>query len=349
MVDHARAHDRDLGDLGVLDDVFRADLLADFLRHLDGAVEIVFGHREADVVGGLTADGLGDHVDIHATLGERPEQAGGDARLIRHFEKGHLGLVEVRGHAAHRLHIFQFVHSLDQGAQAFAEGGADPQKQIELLGVLHRAGVQHLGAEAGELEHLVERDLGQQRGLRHDPRVGGEDAVDVGVDLAHVGFERGRQRHRGGVGAAPAQRADLAVVGHALEARHHRHEAVGQQLAQAFGLDVGDLGLGVQRLGADARLGARQGNRLVARVVDGHRHQGDRDLLAGGEQHVDLARGGLAGDLVHQVDQLVGGVAHGRHHHHHLVAVRAGPGDPLGHFLNPLGGGDGGPTELLDD
>ena len=66
-----------------------------------------------------------------------------------------------------------------------------------------------------------------RRAPAHDPRVGGEDAVHVGVDLAHVGAERGGQRHRGGVRPAPPERRDvLGVLGHALEAGHDRDRAV---------------------------------------------------------------------------------------------------------------------------
>ena len=47
--------------------------------------------------------------------------------------------------------------------------------------------------------------------LGHDARVGGVDAVDVGVDLALVGLQRRGERHRRGVGAAAAERGDVAV------------------------------------------------------------------------------------------------------------------------------------------
>ena len=65
--------------------------------------------------------------------------------------------------------------------------------------------MQHLRAARGQLEHLFVRDLLDVPGVRHDPRVGGEDAVDVGVDLADVGVQRGGQRDGGGVRAAPAR------------------------------------------------------------------------------------------------------------------------------------------------
>ena len=51
-----------------------------------------------------------------------------------------------------------------------------------------------------------------RRAVGDDPRVGGEDAVDVGVDLADVGVERRGQRDRGGVGAAAAERGDVLGV-----------------------------------------------------------------------------------------------------------------------------------------
>ena len=60
-------------------------------------------------------------------------------------------------------------------------------------------------------------------GARHHARVGGVDAVDVGVDVAAVGLDRGGDRHRRGVGAAAAERGDAAgVLVDALEAGDHR-------------------------------------------------------------------------------------------------------------------------------
>ena len=58
---------------------------------------------------------------------------------------------------------------------------------------------QDLAARAGHFEHLVEVDAGELARLRNDPRVGGEDSGDIGVDLARVGVECLRQRGRGQV------------------------------------------------------------------------------------------------------------------------------------------------------
>ena len=75
---------------------------------------------------------------------------------------------------------------------------------------LDGARLHDLGALVGQLEHLLVADDGDELGIRDDARVGGEDALHVGVDLAGVGPEAGRQRHRGRVRAAPPQRRHLA-------------------------------------------------------------------------------------------------------------------------------------------
>ena len=74
--------------------------------------------------------------------------------------------------------------------------------------------------------------------LGHDARIGRVDAVDVGVDLALVGRERGRQRDARGVRAAAAQRRDVAVRVDALEAGDDDDRAVGEVAAHALLVDL---------------------------------------------------------------------------------------------------------------
>ena len=66
---------------------------------------------------------------------------------------------------------------------------------------LHAAVVEHLCAQAGKLQHLVEGDLIQLARARHQARVRGVNAVHVRVDLAQVRVQRGRNGHGAGVGA----------------------------------------------------------------------------------------------------------------------------------------------------
>ena len=63
--------------------------------------------------------------------------------------------------------------------------------------------------DPGQFEHLLERDLGELGGVGHEPRIGGEHAVDVGVDLAHIRLERRRQRHGRRVGPSTTEGRDL--------------------------------------------------------------------------------------------------------------------------------------------
>ena len=168
------------------------------------------------------------------------------------------------------------------------------QRNPVLLGELHRSDLQHLGAEARHLEHLLEGDAVELARRGHQVRVGGVDAVDVRVDLADVGFERRRDGDRGGVRAAAAERRDVALVVDALEAGDHRDGAGVEHRVDARAVDALDARARVRRVGAHAHLRAGEGARLVTELVDRHREQRDGLLLAGRDQRVVLARIGIA-------------------------------------------------------
>ena len=57
---------------------------------------------------------------------------------------------------------------------------------------------------------------------------------------------------------------------------------------------------------------------------------------------------GLAGNAVGQLDKLVGGVAHGRHHGHHVRARLPHRADAPGDAEDLLGVGHGGAAVFLD-
>ena len=87
----------------------------------------------------------------------------------------------------------------------------------------------------------------------------------------------------------------------------------------------------------------------MTEVGDRHREQGHRDPLARGEQHVQLAARRQRADLLREVDQLVGGVAHRRDGDDDLVAGLAGVDDALRDALDALGIGHGRAAVLLHD
>ena len=135
----------------------------------------------------------------------------GHARLVGHADQRHLGLVLVERDAAHDdlFHAASFF--FHNGSRVVVEAGADFEHDAEFLGDFDRPELHHLRARSGELQHLVVGDLLKLPRVGHDARIGGVDAVDVGVDLAEVGLERGGQRDGRQVRTAAAERRDLAA------------------------------------------------------------------------------------------------------------------------------------------
>jgi hypothetical protein len=75
-----------------------------------------------------------------------------------------------------------------------------------------------------KLEHLLVGDLVEPLRPRHDAGVGGVDAVDVGIDVAAVGADRGGNRNGRSIRSAAAERSDAAgLFVHSLEAGDDRH------------------------------------------------------------------------------------------------------------------------------
>jgi len=111
-----------------------------------------------------------------------------------------------------------FVGGEDERAGDVLEARPHHHLDAELLGELDRPRTHHAGAEAGQFEHLVVGDRVEPPGLREHPRVGGVDAIHVGVDLAQVGVEHGCEGYGRRVGAAAAERGDVAILVDALKA-----------------------------------------------------------------------------------------------------------------------------------
>ncbi|BBC02841.1 DNA mismatch repair protein [Bradyrhizobium elkanii USDA 61] len=147
-------------------------------------------------------------------------------------------------------------------------------------------------AEPGQFQHVLERDLVEPARLRHHAGVGGVDAVDVGVDVAAVGAQRGRDRHRRGVRAAAAERGDAAAVGiDALEAGDHGDFLALLEAGDDLGaVDIEDARRSVRVRGLDRDLPALPGARLDADALQHDREQARGDLFAGGDHRVIFAR-----------------------------------------------------------
>jgi hypothetical protein len=187
---------------------------------------------------------------------------------------------------------------------------------------LDRACLQDLGALRGHLEHLLISHLVDLARSLDDSWVACVDAIDVGIDVAAVSLERGRQGHCRRIGAAAAERRNAAIGSDALEARHDRHFTRHHRLGQLDRVDLEDARLGMSRVGSDGQLPGHPGARLHAFLLQRHRQQADRHLLAGRDDDVVFARIVQRRDLVDPFHQLVGGSGHGRDHDRDLVAAR---------------------------
>ncbi|MNU69265.1 hypothetical protein D3C71_586480 [compost metagenome] len=92
---------------------------------------------------------------------------------------------------------------------------ADEDRQAQPDCRRHGLRMHHLGPEVGQLAGLVVAQRVQLHGLRHQPRVGRQHAVDVGPDMQFIGIEQRGEDRTGIVAAVAAQRGDatLAVAG----------------------------------------------------------------------------------------------------------------------------------------
>ena len=218
-----------------------------------------------------------------------------------------------------------------------------------VTGKLDRAQHQYLGAARGQLEHLLVGDGVELARVRDQAWVGGEDALDVGVDLASVGVERGGERDGGRVRAAPAERRHLVRGRDALEAGDEHDRALRERVVDPPRSDLEHLGARVVGIGDDSRLRAGERDRGVAEVVDRHRGERARDPLPDREQHVELARMRGRRDLVGEVDQVVGRPTHRGQNADDVVPRVARGHQPPRDRLQPLRPFDRRPAELLDE
>ena len=255
---------------------------------------------EREVGPAVVRDVLDDDVDVDVGVGDGSEDHVGDPRLVGDAHQADLGLVAVEGDAGNDglFHLDVFLEGDERSRAGFLadvdvprrEARQHAQRHAVLAGELDRADLQHLRAEAGHLEHLLEADGREPPRIGDDARIGRVDAVDVGVDQALGGLQRRGDRDRRGVGAAAAQGRDVAARVDALEAGDDDDLAGVEVGADARVVDLLDPRLGVRDVGRDRHLPAGIAHRRHALGLEREREQADRDLLAGRGDHVELAQ-----------------------------------------------------------
>ena len=270
----------------------------------------------------------------------------GDAGFVRQTDDHHAGHIGVLRHTLNQ-HLFHFRSLLDFGAGHPFQAGEHFQLHVVFFRHFHRPGVEHLGAQCGQLQHFVVGDFLQLDGAGDLAGVGGVDAFHIGKNLAQIGLHGGGDGHGAGIGSAPAQGGDVVKAVQPLEARHHDDPLFVQRRADPLGVHPLDAGGGVGGVGLEPGLPAEQGDHREAQLFDGHAQHRDGNLLPGGQQHIHFPLAAAGIDFLGFFNEIVGGVALSGHHHHHVVARLIGIGDDLRDVEDPLGIGDGAAAELL--
>ena len=208
-------------------------------------------------------------------------------------------------------------------------------------GHFDRAGLEDLGAQRSHFEHFLERDFFDPPRFRHDARVGRVDAVDIGIDVADLGIQRGGNRHGARIGPAPAERGHTLIFRDALETGDHGDLAGIDGIRQAGIVKAHDAGLAMALVGLELQLPAEPGARLQATLAQRQRQEAGGDLLARGDDDVifivillplELAACRTFG----QGDQLVGLPCHGRNDHGHMLTLLCAGGHNVSHVRNAI-------------
>ena len=220
---------------------------------------------------------------------------------------------------------------------------------VPFAGELDGAHLEHAGARASEFEHVVIGNLVELLSARAHARIGGEDAFDVGIDLAHVGVDSPGHSHCRRVGTAATERGHVIVVVDALKARNHGDDALVDRLHDAVGSHADDFRLVVRPVRADARLAAREAHGVITLRLECHGQKRHRHLLASRKEAVKLARWRVRVKRVCKSYQLIGRFSHRRDDGDHIVA-RLLLGDELVRdHLDTLGRRDRRPPEFAYD
>src|SRR5262249_44846602 len=155
-----------------------------------------------------------------------------DSRLVLHTPDRDLRLVLGIGDARHDLlfHNLLLIAYEGSGRDAvridvlrLVETRAHEDAHLVHHAELDRAHLQHLGTERRHFQHSLEGVLGEALRTWTHAGIGRVAATEIGVDVAAIGLDGGRNGHRRRIGAAAAERGDAAGLAvDALEAGDHR-------------------------------------------------------------------------------------------------------------------------------
>src|SRR5579884_383873 len=215
------------------------------------------------------------------------------------------------------------------GTQSF-----DRVRGIRAVRQVGRLVVHDFRAVLGELGHLFQARSFDGVRTGDAARIAGHRAAYVGVDVDARRLERVTQRNRGEIAAASAERRHLAVLGHALKTRDHRHGIALEHFTNAFGFHADDFRIAVRRRGNHARLRAAQRNGVDSLLLQRIAEHGGGNEFRAREQYVTVARTAAIAD---ERQKRVGRIGFGRPSHRGNDRNRRVPAIA---FLEQTGDGD---------
>ena len=261
------------------------------------------------------------------------------ARVIWYAQNCYLCYIAVMGYATNQEILFFHCISLPNHCAWFVgKGGTNMNRNVEIHTHLHGARLHYACTQTGHLQHFIIGNLLHPACIRHQARVCGVYAVNVGINLAGVSLQGTGQSHSGGIGTATAQGYRIALLVSTLETCHNHNLALFQLLADTGWLNIHNLALGMHGVGAHAHHRAGQGNRLLPQALECHGQKRNRHLLAGGQQHIHLTGilVRIAINALCQLNQVIRGIAHSGYHHDNLVTRLFLINNSLGNIHNLL-------------
>ena len=176
------------------------------------------GHGKSQIRGAVFAGILYYHVDDDVRVRNGAENLRRQARLIGHADQGDFGFILVEATPETNTSFMLSSSLTSQVPSASAKRRAHMHRHGEIFGKLHGANLQDLGSGARQLDHLVVGNPRQLSRLRTDSRISRKNTFDIGVNLARLGVEKRRQRHRAGVRAAAPESGNIVIFIDALKA-----------------------------------------------------------------------------------------------------------------------------------
>ena len=352
MSAHAGADERDLRDVRVVREPARLDLVPRAARGIGSA-------RRISVLGSVNEMSVCPSAETFWTIMSTFMPTSASVRKTRAAIPGRSGTPRIVTSASDGVvrdpEMIGLLHQLlltdDPGALAPRERGADVDRHSVVACELDRAQHQHLRARRGQLEHLLVGDGVELARFGHDPRVGREDALDVGVDLADIGVERGRERDRRRVRAAAAERRHLERRSRRPGSRRRaRSRPARAPRGCASGGSRAPSRRRVLGVGDDAGLRAGERDRAswprswIAIAASAHEIRSPTESSMSSSRGCGPARPGGRGRSARRSSRPS---PRGRRRRRCRRVARRN--EPARDRLNRSGPGDGGAAELLDD